>query len=48
MPEEVADAYAIARLEAASALDVEEAAFPEACPWTPEQVLDADFCPEGA
>jgi hypothetical protein len=23
------------------------ATFPETCPWTPEQVLDADFWPEG-
>jgi hypothetical protein len=48
VPEEVADAYAIARLEAASALDVEAAVFPEACPWTPEQVLDEDCWPEAA
>jgi hypothetical protein len=23
------------------------AIFPEVCPWTPEQVLDANFWPEG-
>ena len=46
VPEECAEAYAIARDEAATALEVDEAAIPLACPWTPEQVLDADFWPE--
>jgi hypothetical protein len=46
VPEECADAYEIARVEAATTLDVEEAVVPLACPWTPDQVLDADFWPE--
>jgi hypothetical protein len=46
VPEECADAYAIARVEAAIALDVEEATLPPVCPWTPEQVLDDTFWPE--
>jgi hypothetical protein len=48
VPEECADAYAIARVEAAIALDIEEATLPPVCPWTPEQVLDDDFWPEEA
>jgi|RhiMetdeSRZDD1v2_1073273.scaffolds.fasta_scaffold123394_6 Domain of unknown function DUF29 len=44
--EECTEAYAIARDEAATALDVEERVVPLTCPWTPEQVLDADFWPE--
>ena len=46
VPEELADAYTIARLEAADALGIEEDVVPRACPWTPEQVLDAEFWPE--
>ena len=46
VPEECAEAYAIAREEAATALDVEEAVVPLACPWTPEQVLEMDFWPQ--
>jgi len=46
VPEECADAYEIARVEAAIALDVDEATLPLMCPWTPAQVLDHDFCPE--
>lgn len=47
VPEECAEAYEIARVEAAIALDVDEAIVPEVCPWTAEQVLDGDFWPEG-
>jgi hypothetical protein len=45
VPEECAEAYAIAREEAATALDVEERVVPLVCPWTSEQVLDMDFWP---
>jgi|RhiMetdeSRZDD1v2_1073273.scaffolds.fasta_scaffold376840_1 uncharacterized protein DUF29 len=44
----VADAYAVARLAAAAALDLDEDTVPETCSWTPEQVLAADFWPDGA
>jgi hypothetical protein len=47
VPEECAEAYVIARDEAATALDVDEAVVPAQCPWTPEQILDEDFWPEG-
>ena len=46
MPDELPDAYEIARVEAAGALAIDEAAVPASCPWTVEQVLDADFWPE--
>ena len=46
VPGELPDAYAIARLQAAIALGVDEASVPQACPWTSEQVLEADFWPE--
>ena len=43
---ELADAYAIARIEAAAALEMEEATIQEICPWTAAQVLDVDFWPD--
>ena len=46
VPDELSDAYAIARLQTAIALGVDEASVPLACPWTPEQALDAEFWPE--
>jgi len=47
VPEELADADAIARLEAANALGLEEDVVPCVCPWMPEQVLETEFWPEG-
>jgi uncharacterized protein DUF29 len=46
VPSELADAYTVARIEAAGDLALDEAVLPPTCPWTPEQVLDADFWPE--
>jgi hypothetical protein len=46
VPAELADAYAVARVEAAAALELEEDTVPETCPWTPTQVLDTDFWPD--
>ena len=46
VPQAVADAYAVARLEAAAALEIDEGTVPETCPWTPDEVLAADFWPE--
>jgi hypothetical protein len=43
--DELPDAYAIARLQAAIALGVDEASMPLTCTWTPEEVLEADFWP---
>jgi uncharacterized protein YPO0396 len=40
-------AYPRARRDAAKDTGLPLATFPEACPWAPEQVLDADFWPEG-
>jgi Domain of unknown function DUF29 len=39
------DAYRPARRHVALAMDRPPADFPKACPWTIEQVLDADFWP---
>ena len=39
----IADGYADARLEASDETDLPLATFPQTCPWTPEQVLEADF-----
>jgi hypothetical protein len=44
---ELADAYGIARLEAARDLPLEEALVPEPCPWQLAQVEATDFWPEG-
>src|SRR4029453_12987686 len=40
VPEECAEAYIIARDEAATALDVDEPIVPVKCQWPPEQILD--------
>jgi hypothetical protein len=40
-------AYRHAREDAADETGLPLAAFPEACPWAPEQVMHADFWPEG-
>jgi hypothetical protein len=47
LPADVQEAYEVAVLEAAQALGLEELPMPSQCPWTLEQVLDADFWPEG-
>ena len=41
-------AYSRARRDAAKDTGIPLATFPEPCPWTAEQVLDADFWPEEA
>jgi uncharacterized protein DUF29 len=46
IPAELADAYAVARVEAAAALEMEDARMPETCPWRAVQVFDANFWPE--
>jgi hypothetical protein len=46
VPDELTDAYEIARVEAAGDLAVAEAAVPTRCPWRAEQILEADFWPE--
>ena len=43
----IAEGYADARLDASDATGLPLTTFPEACSWTPEQVLDAEFWPEG-
>jgi len=46
MPRALADAYEVARVNAAMALNIEEDTVPLVCPWTSQQILDADFWPE--
>jgi hypothetical protein len=46
VPEELADAYEVALLQATAALQVDETQLLAQCPWVPEQVLDMDFWPE--
>jgi len=46
VPEEVVDAYEIARLEAAQTLDMDEALVPDIFPWLEADVLAADFWPD--
>jgi len=47
LPQALASAYRDARLEAAAETGLAVSAFPEACPWTLAQSLDAEFWPEG-
>jgi len=42
----IADGYGDARLEASDETGLPPTTFPQACPWTVEQILDADFWPE--
>jgi hypothetical protein len=46
VPDELVDAYEIARLDVAAALEIDEGMVPESCPWHHEQVLDANFWPD--
>jgi hypothetical protein len=43
---EIARAYAVARLDAVVALQVDEESMPPQCPWTVDPVLDDAFFPE--
>jgi hypothetical protein len=43
---ELTRAYAVACLDAAEALQIDEDLMPPQCPWTVDQVLDAAFWPE--
>ena len=45
-PEALADAYIDAAIEAADETGLAKTAFPVACPWLVEQVMDAEFWPE--
>jgi hypothetical protein len=45
VPDEVADAYTVARVQCLAALGVDEAQVPDVCPWEPEPVLDPTFFP---
>jgi Domain of unknown function DUF29 len=47
VPAVVTESYPHARLMALDATEEPSTTFPETCPWTPEQVLDAEFWPEG-
>ena len=43
----IQEAYSIARARAIAETGLSDEAFPEACPFTPEQVLAQTFLPEG-
>jgi hypothetical protein len=45
VPDELTDAYTVARIEASGDLRLDEASLPPTCPWDQEQVLDLDFWP---
>jgi hypothetical protein len=46
LPVLVVEEYRLARLKASDETRLDEATFPETCPWTVEQVLDERFWPE--
>ena len=48
VPHLLPSAYGEACLDASDETGLPLAAFPQTCPWTPEQVLDTDFWPEAA
>jgi len=47
VPPLIARWYPLAREDAADETGLPLATFPEVCPWTPKQILDAEFWPEG-
>ena len=47
VPDALSARYALAREHASAQTRLPLATFPETCPWIAEQVLDADFWPEG-
>ena len=47
VPAVMAESYPHARLMALEAIEEPSTTFPETCPWTPEQMLEAEFWPEG-
>jgi len=47
VPDALMARYALAREHASGQTHLPLVTFPETCPWTPEQVLDTDFWPEG-
>jgi hypothetical protein len=46
LPQVLHDSYPHARLMAIDATDLPATALPETCPWTLQEVLDADFWPD--
>jgi hypothetical protein len=48
VPDEVPQAYEVARLQALAALQVGEHQLPAVCPWTYAEVLAEDFWPDAA
>jgi Domain of unknown function DUF29 len=46
LPTALASAYRDARLEASAETGLAVATFPDGCPWSAEQTLDAEFWPE--
>ena len=48
VPSAVEDGYPDARLDAGDETGLPLVTFPEACPWTPAQVLAEDFWPEAS
>jgi hypothetical protein len=47
VPEIIAESYPHARLMALEETEEPSTTFPETCPWTPDQVLEPEFWPEG-
>jgi hypothetical protein len=47
VPALVTESYPHARLMALDATEEPSTTFPESCPWTLAQVLEAEFWPEG-
>jgi hypothetical protein len=47
VPAIVTESYPHARLMALDMTEEPSTTFPETCPWTPEQMLEAEFWPEG-
>lgn len=47
LPDLLSSAYRSAIAQAVAQTNLPKTTFPAACPWTPDQILDEDFWPEG-
>jgi hypothetical protein len=48
IPGAIVAAYRVGRIEAAAETGFGQAAFPQSCPWTWQEIMDPDFWPEQA
>jgi hypothetical protein len=48
LPQAIDQAYGNVTIEAAAEIGLPETTFPQSCPWSYDQIMNADFWPEAA